>query len=438
MRRRADVAVPARAPIAEYLPTLTQLCGQETDALFPAAWSLALPGARPLPPSMSLFEAQVVDGATLYLRDVVEGETDEPYVTDLEELVKEVGDGWDRWNSRHRAFTVIAAGLGAMVAALAVLVLGSPGAPLPGIVCVVAGFGLAALGGTARRRGWPIPVPLRLAVALAVCPLLALAGYALPVARHGTGPAAIAVVVGAVVGALAAVLAVPDVCTLVVGLFAVLALPVTILFGTVRANLVECAAVIGVVGLIVLSAAPAAAGRLVVLAPSGRSPGRPSSPEADIAAAMSRGRAALMALAVVSSLVCAGCLLVLGDSRDPYAVGLALCLSLALLTQPGRSNVPVAVMSTFAAGAVGLLALAIRAPVQLLHAPVAAPALITCVLGAVALGVGFGMAMQPAQTPEERPAWLSAAGFLLPVLSIPLAVGVFGVFQHLAQFGGRF
>lgn len=178
-RRRVDLAVPARAPIAEYLPALTRMCGQESDETLPAAWSLAPAGDRPFPPSISLLEAQVVDGATLYLRDLVEGETDGPLITELEDMVSEVGDQGERWNSRHRALTIAGIGAGGLVASLAALVLSAPDSPLTGFVAIVSGFALAFIAGIATRRGWPVPERLRLAVALAACPVLALAGYAL-------------------------------------------------------------------------------------------------------------------------------------------------------------------------------------------------------------------------------------------------------------------
>jgi type VII secretion integral membrane protein EccD len=437
MRRRIDLAVPTRAPIAEYVSDLSRLCGQETDETFPAAWSLAPAGGRPFPPNMSLLEAQVVDGATLYLRDVVEGEADGPLVTDLEEIVEETAEQWDRWNSRHRAMTVIGVALGAFLAALTVMVIGAPDAPLTGLAAIASGFGLALLGGLASRRGWPIPAPLRIAVAISACPALALAGYAVPVVRDGAGPTVLAVAAGAAVGALAAVLALPHETTLIVGLLAVAALPVAVLVDVLRADLVESAAMAGVVSLVLLSTAPSSAARLVTLVPARPSTGAPSDPAAEIAATMSRGRRVLITLALVSSLVSAACLLVLGGSENLFAVALALCLSLALLAQAGQSIVPVAVMPAIAAGAVGLVVVVIEAPVHLLHMTAATLMLIACGLAAVVLCVGFGMAALPTDASDQRPSWVATVGLSLSVLSAPLAVGVFGVFQHLAHIGGR-
>jgi type VII secretion integral membrane protein EccD len=436
-RRRVDLAVPARAPIAEYIPTLTRMCGQESDETLPAAWSLALAGDRPFHPSISLLEAQVVDGATLYLRDLVEGEADGPLITELEDVVSEVGDQWERWNGRHRALTIAGIGAGGFVAAIAALVLSAPDSPLTGLVAIVSGFALALIAGIGTRRGWPVPARLRLAVALAACPVLALAGYALPTSPASGAAAAIAVVAGANVGALGALIAMLNVWTLTAEMFAVVALPVTVLLALLHATRVECAAVIGVVALILLSAAPSVAGRLTALPPTHKV-ATPVDPADEVAAMLARSRQVLVVLTLAIVLVLAGCLVVLGDSSDVYAAALALCMSLALLAQAGHSNIPLAVMLVLGAGATGLVTLVMRAPVTLLRATSAGLGpLVACGVCAILLCVGLAMAMLPSSDVDTRPAWLGSAAVVLSVFTIPLAVGVFGVFEYLAGLGGR-
>jgi type VII secretion integral membrane protein EccD len=436
-RRRVDLAVPARAPIAEYIPALTRMCGQESDETLPAAWSLAPAGDRPFPPGISLLEAQVVDGATLYLRDLVEGETDGPLVTDLEDMIGEVGDQWERWNSWHRALTVIGVGTGGLVAAVAALVLSAPDQPLVGLVAIVCGFLMPLVAGIATRRGWSAPARLRLAVALAAVPILALAGYALPVSRTSDAAAAIAVVVGANIGALGALIAMLNVWTLTTELLAVAALPITVLLALLHATRVECAAVIGVAALIVLSAAPNAAGRLTALPPA-RKVVTPVDPAEEVAAMLVRSRRVLVILTLAIVLVLAACLVVLGGSSNAYAAALALCLSLALLAQAGQSTVPLAVILTIGAGATGLLMLVMRAPVTLLHVTSAGLGpLVACGICAVLLCAGIAMAMLPSADVDARPAWLGSLAVTLSVFTVPLAVGVFGVFESLARLGGR-
>jgi type VII secretion integral membrane protein EccD len=435
-RRRVDLAVPAHAPIAEYVPELTRLCGQETDETFPSSWSLALPGARPFPLGVSLLEAQVVDGATLYLRDVAEGETDEPVVTDLEDLAEEVRDRWDRWNPRHRVHTAIGIGLAVMVGSVALSAFLGPDSPVTAFVAIITGSVAAMLGGTAVRRDWAVPAPLRAAVAMAACPLFGLAGYVIPPSANAVAPATAG---GAVIGALAAALAVPEVATLLLLLVAAIALPVAIVLAVLHATFTESAAITGVVALVTLSAAPAIAGRLATLAPARGTGGAPADPAGEIATIMGRGRGALITLALVLSLAVTACLLPLGDSDDPFAVGLAGCVGLALLVQAGESEVPVAVMSRLTAGFAGLTVVALRAPVHLLHLSPGSVTLLVCALGAVALVAGCGVASRRAagETPGERPSWLGTLGITLVALSVPLAAGVFGVFGDLAHLGGR-
>lgn len=434
-RRRVDLAVPARAPIAEYVADLGRLCGQETDETLPAAWSLAPAGGRPYPLTTSLLEAQVVDGATLYLRDVLEGEADGPLVTDIEEIVEEESGRWDRWSSRHRAMTLIGLGLAGLLAALAALILRAPGDPLAALVAIFAGCVLILVAGAAVRGGWKPPGPLRVAVALSACPALGLAGHALA-ATGGVGAAVAGATVGAAVGAVAAVIAVPHEASFVVGLAAAVALPVAIVLAWVDARPVESAALVGVVALMALGTAPTLAGRLVTLVPAWVNAPAPD-PVEEIAASMRRGRRVLITLALLSCLAAAGSLPVLAASDDWWAVALALCLSLALMAQAGQSAVPVAIMPAIAAGAVGLFALAIEVPGLLLDAGPLTPALAVCGVAAAVLAIGFALAAQPERTPDERPSWIVSWGVLLSVLSVPLAVGVFGVFGYLVDLGGR-
>ncbi|MFB9831711.1 EsaB/YukD family protein [Actinoallomurus acaciae] len=433
--RRVDLAVPAQAPIAEYVSVLSRMCGQDTDETFPAAWSLAPAGARPFPPDMSLLEAQVVDGATLYLRDVLEGEADAPVVTDIEEIVEELADRWSRWNSRHWAMTIVGVGVAGLLAALAVPILRGSDDPPAGLLAILAGFGLALLARLATRRDWPVPVPLRIAVALAACPAFALAGGALPV--DGGGARAVAVAAGAVVGAITALVALPHEGTLIVTVLAAAALPLAIVLVAAGADLVQGASVVGVAALLTSSSASAVSGRLVMLVPAPSVPGTAPDPVAEIADSMGRSRGVLIVLAVVTSLVSAACLVVLAGADDPFAVALALCLSLALPAQAGQSVVPVAVMAGVTAGAAGLVALAIEAPARLPGVPGVVPLLVTCGLLAVLVVGGFALATRPLRRLNERPSWLATTGLMLSVLSVPLAVGAFGVFQHLIDVGGR-
>jgi hypothetical protein len=217
----------------------------------------------------------------------------------------------------------------------------------------------------------------------------------------------------------------------------VVALPVTVLLTAFATSLVECAAVVGVAALAILSGAPNLAGRLVMMAPAGPGGPAPTDRAAEISAMVGRSRRVLVVLAVISSLICAGCLLVLGGSDDLFAVALALCLSLALLARAGQNNVPAAVMPVLAAGAAGLVTVVIRAPVRLWDGPAMVGPLVAWAVAVVALGAGVMLAVRSPQTSDMRPSWLGSVGIVLTVLTTPLTVGVFGVFQYLADLGGR-
>jgi type VII secretion integral membrane protein EccD len=437
-RRRVDLAVPARAPLAEYMSTLTGLCGEQVDETLPAALSLALAGQRPIPLGSSLFEAEVMDGATLYLRDLLEGETDEPLIADIDELVEDASGRRARWTRRHFAFATPIIALAAIVASTAALVIGSPATPLSGLVAFALGSGLALVAGVAgRRRHHPLPAPLTLAVALAACPAMALAGYALPIARHGGGAALISVIAGTVVGAFMALLAAPGACTLTVQAFGLLILPLAVLLVVVGASAVEAAATAGVSALAVLSVAPTLAGRLAVMASRPRDSSADDGDFDELAGTVARSRRTLITVTLVASLVLAGCVVALAGSRDYYAAGLAACLSLAALVRSGHTNVPGAVGSVLVAGSAGLAATVIQVPGHLLATGPQAGPIAVCGIGVVVLCAGITMAARPATVPRRSPSWLSSLGALLSVLTMPLALGVFGVFEYLAGLGSH-
>src|SRR5439155_24109271 len=110
-RGRVDLAVPARAPIAAFVTMLADLCGEPDSDAMPAAWSLAPAGGGPFQPGVSLESVGVLDGQTLYLRDVLQGEFDGPVVADIEEQVAELEDDGTTWNARARAHTTLGLGL---------------------------------------------------------------------------------------------------------------------------------------------------------------------------------------------------------------------------------------------------------------------------------------------------------------------------------------
>ncbi|MDQ0786694.1 type VII secretion integral membrane protein EccD [Streptomyces sp. B3I8] len=434
-RRRVDLAVPARAAIAEYAPRLIRMCGQEeeNDAL-PAVWSLALAGERPFSPGMSLAESGVADGATLYLRDVSAGEDDEPVITDLDELVREANEGGVRWDTRHRALTLAFLGVGTMTVAFGTLVVLGRAAgnfyPLGGLGALITGVGAALLAGHATRRAWPLPQPVRLGVALSAVPLLTLGAVLFPFA-HSASAAILCAGVGAVIGALAARLAVNHVLTLSTLTLAAVGLLVTGLLAGVGVTLVEAAAVVAVLAMEGLRIAPALSGHLVALSDTPRDD---ATSEETVPELVRRGRRVLAGLSVLLSSVAMAAFAELARSGNPYALTLTATVAGVLLLNAGQSRFTAAVLPPAVTGVAGVAALALSVPGNL-GAPNWAGPLIGVLVGLAMFGTGVVRALPDGEPTTERPGWVVGLAGALALASVLLAVGVFGVFGDLMRMG---
>lgn len=433
-RRRVDLALPANAPIAEYAPRLADLCGQQESEAMPQVWTLAEAGAGPLAPGDSLAGAGVLDGATLHLCDSRAAEIGELTVTDLDEQVTTARADDGLWNARSRAQTVVAAGLLTMLASAAWLG-GFREAGIAAAAFLLAGLLCALLASVARRKNWPVPGPMRQVLALAACPLLICAGLDTPLNGSVVTPVLVSVL--GVLGALAGVVALPAVSTVVllmiVALGAVFTIPLTVL----HAGWTGTAAVVATVLFFVAGLLPRVTSQIAVLVPGGPDTGSASLPDSDVQAVVRRGNGLLTFLSVFVSTVLAGCLLLL--SASPGACGLALvgCVSVGLLLQAGAVRLLIAVAPQLAAGVLGLLALAVRVPGYLLDADFAG-ALTAFGVGAVLVGCGLYLAFQAALRPVERdrPTWPTALAGFLAVATVPLTAGVFGLFGWLGGLGG--
>ncbi|MFF4243534.1 type VII secretion integral membrane protein EccD [Streptomyces sp. NPDC001822] len=436
-RRRVDLAIPTDAAIAEYTPTLLRLVGQvESDETFPPVWSLALPGAAPFRPESSLRESGVVDGATLYLRDAAAGESDEPVVTDLEESVENAAEDVTVWGWRPRAYTTMVLGLLSFIAAFVMLAsTGDRDSVLPatGAGAIVIAFALTLLTWHATRKGWSLPLGLRLIMAYSAVPLLAVGAASLPAAATSTASALTALSAGGLLGALAGLLALRHATTLMAVAITGVTLLLTVCLTLADASLAESSAVVAVSMMAVLGAAPKLSGHFAVLAGTPGEGAEAYGDEAGVLHLVRRGRRLLVGTNVLGSLVAGACLVVLGTTDQPFAVALAGCLGLALILRAGRLTVAPAVVPMVTAGAVGLAATLIRAPGNF-GAPYWAGSV--ALLGAALLTLVFGLARAfRADGADERPSWIDPlSGFLL-LVSVPLAVGVFDVYASLLDAG---
>ena len=432
-RRRVDLALPARAPIAEYAPRLATLCGQSEPEAYPPVWSLAEPGAAPLAPGDSLAEAGVLDGATLYLHDHRAGELGELTLTDLDDQVADVRDDGTLWNGRRRAQCVLGAGLLVMVAS-AVWLGAHRLAGLAVVLFALAAMSAALLGWYAERKNWPLPPALRQLLALTACPLMACVGLGSPI--QGPSATPVQVVIASVVGATLALVALPAPATAVLlaltALAALLVVPLTVL----GAGLTGSAAVLAMALFLLTSLLPRASSQIAVLVPSGPDTGAPVLDNEDVAAVVRRGNGLLTLLSVVLGTVLAASLLTLAASRGGAGLALAAVVSVGLLLQAGSVRVLTAVVPQLAAGVVGLLALAVRVPEYLFDSPTAGPQA-AFAAGAVLVVCGLFLAFDAALRPiePERPTWPAAVSTLLAVASLPLTAGVFGLFGWLANLG---
>ncbi|MGP4045984.1 EsaB/YukD family protein [Streptomyces sp. 2A115] len=436
-RRRVDLSVPVYATIAEYTPMLLRACGQETtDDTFPPVWSLALPGARPFPPEATLAESGVVDGATLYLQDAAAGEFDEAEVSDLEEQVNEVNRSGLSWDARSRAHTLLLGGVAALIAGFAVLVAHRPAQPAGGIGALLTGSCLALLAAHATRRGWTLPSGVHLTLALSAVPLFSTAALSVPVARENTFTALVATGMGIALGSGVARLAVPRLLPLAVLAVSCLFLPTVVGLALADANLTESAAVVAVLLLGLLAVAPTATGHLVALA-GGTPPAADDEPAgrgADVTELARQARRLLAGIAVLCALVLTPALVLLAAADRTWPVALCVCVSLALLLRAGLLNALGAVLPQLTAGVTGLASCLALAPPSFGAPGWTGPAaLVLAALGA--LGLGLARAFGIPDELGERPGWMSSFGLFLSIVSVPLALGVFGVFGDLLSLG---
>lgn len=111
-KRRVDVPLPSQEPIIQHVPDLARsfsLLGANAD---PRRWTLSRPfGNQEIPPERSLSEAQVVDGAQLWLVPA-QGRSQPLLTEDVVEETKGVLDtGIDEWSGdvrKHGLITIAA------------------------------------------------------------------------------------------------------------------------------------------------------------------------------------------------------------------------------------------------------------------------------------------------------------------------------------------
>ncbi|MGA8112384.1 MAG: type VII secretion integral membrane protein EccD [Actinocatenispora sp.] len=152
-QRRIDVALPARAPVAELLPKLLQHAGEDlADAGEKhGGWALRLSDGTELDPNRSLSSHPVRDGEVLHL---VPARTDWPE-TSYDDVVEAIASGARRYSRSWTAASTRSFGLVAAVVALALGLLAVlAGGPIwsgAGLCCLAVGVVLLVGGITMAR-----------------------------------------------------------------------------------------------------------------------------------------------------------------------------------------------------------------------------------------------------------------------------------------------
>jgi type VII secretion integral membrane protein EccD len=433
--RRVNVALPAAAPIAEFVIWLARMCGNKDDDAFPAVWSVARAGSAPLPTASSLSASGVVDGEVLYLRDAAMGEADEPAVMELDEAVERAAtrfESW-RWTPRTRAVAWVSAGCAWLVAAF--LALAADGrvradGGRSGALVLAAALGSSGLAAWACRRRKSMPGAVIAALAVSVIPQFAVAAW-LAVGSHATpGGAMIAAAVGAVVGSVFCLAAVPGTVTAAVMVLVLTASSVAIVLSIIRADTAQSAGAAIVVAFALSSIAPQVVGKLVAYAPFERQRALLDGGRVPEQVALAWWMLATWNLVI--AVAEAAALVELASSRDAFALGLVGCASCALVIR-GDSLYATAVVPGALAGAVGALVLLLELSNRTHDAGWIVPSAGAVIgLGLVAFGLAGSFPGGRRKRGERLFAWAST---VLRVACVPLMFGVFGVFGHLENLG---
>jgi type VII secretion integral membrane protein EccD len=444
-QNQVDLAIPADAPITEYIDLLARLCGQQDDDALPPVWSLAPVGAEPLPLSISLTEAGIVDGQVLYLRDLLSAEGDEPVIRSVGELVAEFGDsrGGIRWNTPARARALVLLGGAWLIAAFGYLGVTGRGGFGVAPLAALAGLAMAAVARLLGRYPRVLSRPLRTAFGCGVIPCMAVAFML----AFGTGslpltaPDLLYGEIGAVIGCGIALVAVPDITLAAVTLLVMVAGIVQIVVLTTGASRTAAAATVAVVGVLSIGLAPRAAG--VLTAGSWLRPSSPSlQPEADpewLADRVTRARRALILITTVAALAAGAALLALTRDPRPFPLALTALASLALLLRAGTFEFLDEAAAPLLAALAGMFALC----TALAHWSATAPLLVPLLLvtGLTAMSVGVPVLLWHPEAARGRPggasgrhrAALSACQLVLPALLI----GVYGGYVALYHLGNH-
>ncbi|WJK41940.1 EsaB/YukD family protein [Solwaraspora sp. WMMA2056] len=431
--RRVDLALPVDVPVGEYLGLILDLCEQPTTGAHPQVWSLAPLGARPLPLDAPLADCAPTEGMVLYLVDLAADEDHEAQVTDIDEVVAEATDelGRWRWNQRAAAATLVAAGVGWLVATVGLATFGpaasgpatsGPGRPVGvELLAVVVGLAVPGLVALARRRGWPLPEPLLAGLALTAPVALGCAGAMTLGSVSGAA-------VAASVGGLLAFAAAPSAGTLAVALWIAVAAGCAVPLVVLRPSGAGLLAVVALVGFAMLVAAAPAAGRLAMFG-QGRAGSAPADDPVTVTAAVRRAYRVLAGWTVAAALLTATGLVGVARSPDWAAWLLVGALAVALVLRAVSHEFAVEAVATVAAAAAGLVTLTVTVAARW---PVAVAVGVLVALTLVGCGAWLASRSPLA---DRRPRWLLGASALFVAVALVAALTIWGAVGVMLDLG---
>ncbi|MFJ6199219.1 EsaB/YukD family protein [Micromonospora sp. NPDC092111] len=444
-RNRVDLAVPANAPIAEYADLLARLVGQESNEALPPAWSLAPTGAPPLPVTSSLASAGIVDGAVLYLRDVLDGEADEPVVRSVWEVVSDLGTSGrgPRWDIRAKGRAAMLLGAAWLVVSLGYLGIAGHGRLLIEVLLAVIGIGFAVAARLLRSYPRVLPRGLRALLGCAVIPCMILVSMLSLGSLEWDVRHLVYAQIGAVLGLVIALVAVPRVLLAAVTLLVVVAGTMTTLALGLGATPAATAATAVTAGTLFLAVAPRVAGLLT--AASWLRMSSPSvEPEADpdmLGNRIVRAQHTLVLLVGATSAIVAAALLVLTRNTSAFSLALAAAAVAALVIRAGTFEFTTEAIGPVVAAMAGAFGLFAALDHWSATAPLVLP--LTVLAGLVAVSVGLPVLLWRSgtggieDTGDRRPrlgVLLTTCQLVLP----PLLLGVYGVYGLLWGLGRSF
>jgi hypothetical protein len=443
-QRRVDVALPSAAPVGEYAGRLAELCGQERNDVFPAAWSLAPVGGAAIDPSDTLATVGVLDGAVLYLTNVAGDPAGDPVIEDVEELVAEETD---RRRARQvpRGTVVVALALLWLLGAGIFAVAASDGHTGAAVALAFGGLTLSVVAWLLSQRRSAVPPWLTRALSLGGAASFAAAGALVAMALANHGAWWIGLVIGANIGVIMALATTPEVVFVAVELQLLVAAVLTVLLLSLRASPVEAAAAVTVAAVALLGAARWVAASLTAW--TSRLPAPKVSLAQTVTRMLIQARGLLTLVIAVPVLALLVALPVLAATAGWFAGCLAGVTALGLLVRTRQAGFVADMVVLGVGGFVGLFAVVAAVSHRLGGVGFATFLLVLCGLAVAGLGLTGTLVRLPlkgstsdvslggAAASGRRPA-ADVLGLLCNLAVAPLAMGVFGVYRELGAIGG--